>query len=84
MVGNDFLPHIPSIEIMTNGIESMLAFYTKNKKYITDTNGLGKISCQDVVFNYESLLPILKDLEGLEQSLCNKKVNNPEYLEMIC
>ncbi len=28
-----------------------------------------KISCQDVVFNYESLLPILKDLEGLEQSL---------------
>ncbi len=26
MVGNDFLPHIPSIEIMTNGIESMLAF----------------------------------------------------------
>ncbi len=31
MVGNDFLPHIPSIEIMTNGIESMLAFYTKNK-----------------------------------------------------
>ncbi len=41
MVGNDFLPHIPSIEIMTNGIESMLAFYTKNKKYITDNNGLG-------------------------------------------
>ncbi len=40
---------------------------------------MGKISCQDVVFNYESLLPILKDLEGLEQSLCNKKVNNPEY-----
>ncbi len=79
MVGNDFLPHIPSIEIMTNGIESMLAFYTKNKKYITDNNGLGKISCQDVVFNYESLLPILKDLEGLEQSRCNKKVNNPEY-----
>ncbi len=45
----------------------MLAFYTKNKKYITDNNGLGKISCQDVVFTYESLLPILKDLEGLEQ-----------------
>ena len=73
MVGNDFLPHIPSIEIMTNGIESMLDFYTKNKKYITDNNGLGEI------FNYESLLPILKDLEGLEQSLCNEKVNNPEY-----
>ncbi|QMS79656.1 hypothetical protein IIV6-T1_014 [Invertebrate iridescent virus 6] len=73
MVGNDFLPHIPSIEIMTNGIESMLAFYTKNKNYITDNNGLGEI------FNYESLLPILKDLEGLEQSLCNEKVNNSEY-----
>lgn len=73
MVGNDFLPHIPSIEIMTNGIESMLAFYTKNKNYITDNNGLGEI------FNYKSLLPILKDLEGLEQSLCNEKVNNSEY-----
>ncbi len=37
MVGNDFLPHIPSIEIMTNGIESMLAFYTKIKNTLQIT-----------------------------------------------
>lgn len=73
MVGNDFLPHIPTIEIMTNGIESMLDFYVKHNKHITNMVGNG------VVFDHKALLPILKDLENLEQSLCDLKVNDVAY-----
>lgn len=73
MVGNDFLPHIPTIEIMSNGIESMLDFYVKHNKHITSMVGNG------VVFDHKALLPILKDLENLEQSLCDLKVNDVAY-----
>jgi 5'-3' exonuclease len=73
MVGNDFLPHIPTIEIMSNGIESMLDFYVKHNKHITNMVGNG------VVFDHKALLPILKDLENLEQSLCDLKVNDIAY-----
>jgi 5'-3' exonuclease len=75
MVGNDFLPHIPGIEIMTNGIESMLDFYVLHKNHITLS------SEKEVIFDPAALLLILRDLEGLEQELCNAKIIDSTYFK---
>ncbi len=65
-------PHIPSMNY-DKRYRIYVSFLYKNKKYITDNNGLGKISCQDVVFNYESLFTILKDLRVSNKVFVIKK-----------
>lgn len=73
MVGNDFLPHIPSIEIAENGIELLLNHYMDQKQHITFMDGIM------VKFHKDRLAIILNNLVVLEKDLCEKKLNSPEY-----
>ena len=41
MLGNDFIPHLPSINIRTNGLNILLDLYKslfKNEEFLTDIN----------------------------------------------
>lgn len=73
LVGNDFVPNIPSIEIMTNGLEFIFNSYFKYQHHI--------INLQPMHFDFRALLPILEDLETLEQALYNQKVNDSRYFK---
>lgn len=73
MVGNDFLPNIPMIEIMSNGIGTILQIYTKFKKHITQRiPNIGG----GFVYNQNVLMPILQELANTEQFLCNEQAND--------
>jgi 5'-3' exonuclease len=83
MVGNDFLPHIPSIEIIENGIELML-FITNQvgeiKGHITETSKKGKVT-----FRKEALTMFLETIgtrekTNIEQKLAKKKSFFPDPL----
>lgn len=75
MLGNDFLPHIPSIEIIENGIELMLEVYRQvGTSYGHITNNI----CGRVQFNPKTLGVMLGTIgqhekENFERKLMKKK-----------
>jgi 5'-3' exonuclease len=73
MVGNDFLPHIPSVEIMEDGIEIMLDIY----KQVGSTHGhlTNKIE-GEVKFVPNVLKFFLEHIGGYEQSILENKLRH--------
>ena len=70
-VGNDFLPHIPSLEIMQRGIECMLDVYTE----IGKTYGhLTKTMRDKVVFSRKSLKIFFGTIAGYEKEMFVNKL----------
>ena len=75
--GNDFLPHIPSIEIIENGIELMIDVYKQacsTHGHITNRNRRG------VFFNNESYSVYMEIIGSYEKiSLENKLLNRKNF-----
>lgn len=83
MVGNDFLPHIPSIEIIESGIELMLEItylVGQTKGHITQTSKSGKVT-----FRKDALIEFLeiigtREKSNIEHKLSKKKSFFPDPL----
>lgn len=74
-VGNDFLPHIPGIEILSGGIDFMLDTYKNTCAeygYLTEFK-------DRIVFSPKSLSCFLGTVSQYEQGVFTEKINNPKY-----
>jgi len=71
-VGNDFLPHSPGIEILSGGIDSMIATYKdiEEEEGSFTRNYKGKLR-----FRKKSFITFLKDFAEMEQDLLDIKAN---------
>lgn len=77
-VGNDFLPHIPGIEIAEGGIEFMLDIYKNIGEYF------GHITCihQDKIrFRRTSLAPFLGMIGQYEYKVFEQKISHKDFFE---
>lgn len=73
MVGNDFLPHIPSVEIIEMGIEMMVKIYIQtcsNHGHLTST-----AKNEKVTFNKEALRVFLSMIGNSEQRNFEEKLS---------
>ena len=76
MIGNDFLPHISSLEIIENGIDIILSLYRevgKSKGHII------KIKDNDIYFNKEPLKMFFELVSDYEKQLLEKKILNRRF-----
>jgi 5'-3' exonuclease len=75
MLGNDFLPHIPSLEIPNDGIETLLKCYDRvvsengfiSQHYYIDNN-------RSIKINYKPFKALMKELSDLENTMLLQKV----------
>jgi len=73
VVGNDFLPHIPSIEIAEGGVDVMLEVYRKvGEKY----GHLTRIHQDNVIFIKKTLEVFFYELATYEKGLFEEKLNS--------
>jgi 5'-3' exoribonuclease 1 len=83
MVGNDFLPHIPSIEIIESGIELMLDIthqVGQSNGHITQTSKSGKVTFQKyALFKFLEIIGT-REKPNIEQKLAKKKSFYPDPL----
>lgn len=73
IVGNDFLPHIPSIEIIEEGIELMLSIYLQVAKlhgHLTNIDSKG-----NVTINKNALFSFLEIISSYEKDNLEEKLN---------
>lgn len=73
-VGNDFLPHLPCMEILENGIEILFEVYQKNcinYGHLTSRN-----KSNEVFFLQNSFSEFLSILGGYEEDILDKKINS--------
>jgi len=76
MIGNDFLPHISSLEIIESGIDIILSLYCevgKSKGHIT------KIKDDNIYFNKEPLKMFFELVGDYEKQLLEKKLLNRRF-----
>jgi 5'-3' exoribonuclease 1 len=75
LVGNDFLPTIPTITILDGAIDSILSIYRQVGKiygHLTiDLDGM-------LVVNPNSLENFFKEFSKIEQTMCEKKYNSQQ------
>lgn len=72
-VGNDFLPHLPAIEILEGGIEILAEAYKTNyEQYGSLTESRG----ESYIFRKQSFCEFLKILGQYEQNILDKKANH--------
>jgi 5'-3' exoribonuclease 1 len=74
MCGNDFLPHIPSIEIIEKGIEVILKVHNnvgKNYGHVTRTDENDKVVFVQVAFKM-----FLKEIASYEKGLLQEKLDH--------
>jgi 5'-3' exonuclease len=76
MIGNDFLPHISSLEIIESGIDIILSLYRevcKSKGHII------KIKDDNIYFNKEPLKMFFELVSDYEKQLLEKKLLNRRF-----
>jgi len=76
MLGNDFLPHIPSLEISNDGIEYLFKCYNKTINehgYLTDNKNNS--------INYKSFKILLKNLSELETKMLIDKSKHHVFMD---
>jgi 5'-3' exoribonuclease 2 len=71
IVGNDFLPHIPSIEIIDNGIELILEVY---KEVCTSYGHITSINAGRVQFSTNPMKVFLNTIGGYEKENFERKL----------
>jgi 5'-3' exonuclease len=65
LLGNDFLPHLPSIDINTNGMTILFSVYANvYKKYLSN---LIIITDDDIYINFQMLADIIKIISSKEE-----------------
>lgn len=73
--GNDFLPHIPSIEIIENGIEILINIYkTIGKKY-------GHLLLSNTTLNLECFKEFLYEIGKTEEDMFINKIQYSNFFE---
>ena len=73
LCGNDFLPNIPSISIMEDGLDMIISFYKTNSRHLANSNGS---------INIESLKTFLEFISSSEKSMMIQKIQHKdEYIE---
>ena len=77
LVGNDFLPHIPCIEIIMNGMEIMFEIY---KMVITKYGYFVSIE-EKIEMNHDSLEEFFKLISEKESSVLSEKAENSKFFE---
>jgi 5'-3' exonuclease len=70
-VGNDFLPHVPSLEIIEGGIDSMLDVYKNMGK---EYGHLTKCQAGPVIFRKDSLIAFFGTIGKSEQLMLEDKL----------
>lgn len=75
LVGNDFLPHIPAIEIAENGIETMISVYITTA---SQHGHLTKLVKKHLRFSKPALQSFLKSLSCYEKEILQDKLNKNE------
>lgn len=73
MVGNDFLPHIPSLEIIESGIDIILSVYRETGTFY---GHITKSSQDDIYFIKESLKAFFENISSYEKPILEKKLKN--------
>lgn len=73
MAGNDFLPHIPSIEILESGIEIILAIY---RDIGSEYGHLVNYTKDNIVFNKNVLKIFFQVISQYEKPVLEKKIKN--------
>jgi 5'-3' exoribonuclease 1 len=88
LCGNDFLPHIPSIEIIQDGIELIIEIY---KSVCSEYGHLTKIKSDNTVqIRLTSVSHFFEMLGATEKDILEQKINSPanffkdSYLEDCC
>ena len=72
LCGNDFLPNMPSISIMENGLDIIIDYYKKNAKHIV----------KDDIIDLESLKGFLTLIASSESDMMLRKIKHrKEYIE---
>lgn len=92
IVGNDFLPKIPSIEILKGGVEVLRDMYKSTNGHMirrVNDGHEGSETCVKYVFNDKSLQYFLQRIGSYEYELMNKKFNSrdcyhPDLLMKEC
>lgn len=70
LIGNDFIPHCPSISIKNNGMQTLLDIYiTSYNRY-----GLHLVDRKTLTINNKMLRNIFRELLNLEESVLRKKM----------
>lgn len=78
LLGNDFLPHFPSLDIKNNGLDIIIDCYVNN--YINYKVLLVKKNKNKVDINYLLLIDIIKDISKLENDYFIKTI--PKIIQM--
>jgi 5'-3' exoribonuclease 1 len=72
LCGNDFLPNMPSISIMENGLNTIVDFYKKNGKHIVE----------DSIIDFGSLKGFLNLIGSSESDMMIRKIKHRnDYIE---
>lgn len=87
LMGNDFLPHSPSLEILNGGMETLLGLYTDSVKecksnLITVSSSNGDY----VTINKDVFALFLNKIANIEEQLLNHKLNEdkpPKFSDVL-
>lgn len=84
LLGNDFLPHLPSLDIYNDGLDNLIDVYS-NCALESESFGIVKVENKNATIDYDSLLQVLESLavaepEILQRDFLNKKTfDNTSY-----
>lgn len=75
LVGNDFLPHIPSLEIVESGVEIIMEAYRRTCRVNGHICTRSKAS-RYTMFNSDALASFFNHIASFEEGLINRKIEN--------
>ena len=76
LIGNDFLPHIPSLEIIESGIDIIISIYKDVGK---DYGHILKYKNGDIYFNKDVLKVFFEHVSDYERPILEKKLRNKRF-----